>query len=1289
MAVRGLNTGILLTCLALFACVRAQAQSGAGSIQGTVSDITGAVIPAASIHVVNLSTGVASDTKSNGHGFYQVAELFTGNYRVTVRVPGMKTYQTSIELLVAQNAVVNPILEPGAIGQQVTVNADTVQLTTPDSGALSSTLEYQRINQLPMNGRDITSLLAQTTPGLEGNGQKMNGQSVNALEYVFDGAPSRSDLAGGENPTIAQLTDPDSVQEVRIESTSSGARYAAPATAIVTTKSGTNSLHGTFFETARNNAFGVARRIEDPVNFSAPHLVRNEFGFSIGGPVILPHLYNGKNRTFWFFAYERYSLAQSSSTLTSVPTMAMRQGDFSGLVNKNGVLLTLYDPSTTHKDSACAVPNSTKTANNPYCRTPFPNNVIPSGEMSPLGALYYRLVPAPTSSANPLVQGNLTALSPSYEVVPHVTFRLDHAFDENNHTYLTYSNISANTNTSGGPRNLGIDNPDIPAGAAYGYKDAPSTTFLTSLGYTHIFSPTFFSELVYSQQWFSNVNVSGVASDKNYESLMNLPNNFGEAGFPQISGQIRELNGSQGGNSRISQVISTIDENLNKLVGRHQFEFGGRYRYDRDGDLPNGIPDKISFGANPVALYNPSSGNNYNAYANTGQPEGAMFLGSSGSYNVNLSPPHIHYHQMEVDTYFQDNYRLNKRLTVNLGLRYEAHTGLSTKDGLANSFDFKNHAMVLGDTPANLIAKGYTTQAIITNDENIGVKFETPAEAGMPNKLFRNYRLNFLPRFGIAYLPFGSRVGTVIRGGYGRYDYVAKLGDYANHPEANNPFTASYTQSYSQAAQSIDGQPNELLRYNDPEVFGIAGKNTADVVDTNTTNAILPGISLFSVDPAYAPSYVSEANVTIEQPLKGRSALRISYIYTRGTNLDLVLDYNNHPTTYQWEAGTGALEPNGGASVIGTPLQNTYSATATGPYDQTTWGDGSTWHTKAGWSNYNSLQVNYQRLFHHGYAYQFIYEFSKAMRAGGATGDGPNTIYPEANYPGALGSGATMTSPYGNPYPGVAPPAPPADVPNWANYHELTRYELYQRDSNDPTMHIRFNWLVDLPFGRGKRFFGNSNRLVNELIGGFQIAGYANIVSTLFQPTSQTDWGPTNPLKIYKHKHPVVDCSSGVCDKGYLWFNGYLAPTVTTGVSGSACTTNCVSGLPSGYLPVQTPIDNTPGDTYYGTNTVLLSSPALLASNKGAPVTAAYDAGPLASNYLSKTWIHGPINWPINASIFKVFPIKQGISLRVNLDAFNVFNMPGENNPGTDGIQRFLTSHNDPRELQITARLTF
>ncbi|MGH9342796.1 MAG: carboxypeptidase regulatory-like domain-containing protein, partial [Terriglobia bacterium] len=1045
------------------------AQSGAGSIQGTVVDSTGAVIPGASIHVVNEATGVATNTKSNGVGFYQAPELFTGTYKITVTAPGMKTYVTSLDLLVAQNAVINATLTPGAVTQQVVVSGNAVQLTTTDNGSLTSTLENDRINQLPMNGRNILTLVGYTTPGMEDSGQKMDGQAIEALEYVVDGTSTENNLFGGQNvddngqstnpqgsastpPT--QLLDPDAVQEVRVEASNAGAQYETPATAIVTTKSGTDRLHGTVFETARNNAFGVARRRQDPTNYSAPHLVRNEFGASAGGPIVLPHIYHGKDKSFWFFAYERYSLAESTSSLTAVPTTAMRQGNFGGLISSAGVLQVLYDPSTTQANAACPVPNSVKPTNNPYCRTPFPNNDIPSGE-SPLASIYSQLIPQPTSSANPLVQGNLTALSPLLQIIPQMTFRLDHVFNANNRGYLRFTQNLGDTNVTGGPRNLAVSSSgvEIPVGAAFGYANSPESSFISSAGFTHIFSPTFFSETIVSQQWLSDGQVPGTAINANYESMLNLPNNFAEPGFPSITGMIKGLGSTQTGNATISQIVSTLDENLTKTVGKNQMQFGGRFRHERNGDKPNGNADSITFGGLPTALYNPSSGANYTAYANTGNANGAFFFGSAGSYSVNLEPPHVHYHLMEFDTYFQDNYHVSKNFTADVGLRYEAHPALWTKYNLQTSFDLKNDAEVLGTTPAALIAEGYTTQAIITNDEDIGVKFETPAEAGMPSKMMRNYDLNFFPRVGLAYLPFDGKWGTVIRGAYGRYDYPTPLEDYANHPEDSNPYTAVYSQSFSTAAQAIDGLPNEMLRYNDPVKFGVAGLNTAGVVNSNTTNSILPGLAPFFVSPDWPPTNVTETNFTIEQPLKGNSALRVSYVWTHGSNLDVIMHPNTHPTNYQWEMAYGIVPPTGGAAVIGTSAQNTYSATATGPYDQTTWANFD-WHTRAGWSNYDALQVNYQRLYHHGYAYQLTYVFDKAMRMGGNQVDAYSAIATLAGYPGILGTIGTMTSPNGTPDAGMAPPARPSGAPVWADYHALNDYEQYKRDSSQPTMHI-------------------------------------------------------------------------------------------------------------------------------------------------------------------------------------------------------------------------------------------
>ena len=516
----------LVFCLLFLAAglsgLGAYGQSGAGSIQGTVKDATGAVIKGAHIHVVKNSTRQTSDTVSNGAGFYQAPQLLTGTYTVTVTAPGMETYKTSLQLLVAQTAVINPVLIAGAVSQTVEVNANTVQLTTKDSPAIESTLENARIQQLPENGRDLTTLLNLVTPGLEG-GSALNGLDAEGLDFIVDGAPTRNNNLGGDPQVQTSLLDPDAVQEVRVETSNSGAQFATPGTAIISTKSGTNKIHGTMFETARNNAFGIARQEQDPVGVKAPEYIRNEFGIAAGGPVILPHLYNGHDKTFWFFAYERYSLAQKNSVLIAVPTMAMRQGDFSGLVNKAGVLQTIFDPATTKNQTNCPylVSIKAKSTANPYCRSPFPNNVIPQSEESPLAKLYYQLVPQPTTQDDPLVNGNYTGQAPIYHVVPQETARLDHVFNQNNRGYLSFTHQEATANIKGGPSNIAI--PGIPAGAALGYVNNPSGTYHASANFTHIFSPTFFSETIFSQQWFHLTNISGFDPQANYESLLGLP----------------------------------------------------------------------------------------------------------------------------------------------------------------------------------------------------------------------------------------------------------------------------------------------------------------------------------------------------------------------------------------------------------------------------------------------------------------------------------------------------------------------------------------------------------------------------------------------------------------------------------------------------------------------------------------------------------------------------------------------------------------------------------------------
>lgn len=1222
---------VVMLATSTFCPTAAIAQSGAGSIKGTIQDATGSSIPGCLVHVVNQSTGVAYDTTANATGFYSVPGLFAGNYTLTFTAPGMKKYQASVGLQNAQNVVLSPTLTVGEVAEQVTVIGNEIQLVTTDSGTISNQLDRTRIDQLPQNGRNVLGLAAATTPGLEAGGQRANGLMPEGLEYTQDGAPMTNRNFGGEgNSTQAQLPDPDAVQEVRIETLNSSAQFATPATAIITTKSGTNQVHGSMFETFRNNALGIAKARQNPPNFAAPHLVRNEFGASVGGPILIPRLYNGKNKSFFFFAYERFSVRQASNQLVFVPTLAMRNGDFSGLINRAGVLNTLYDPNTT--DASLQ-------------RQPFANNQIPITRISPLAKALYAATPLPNTIDNPLVSSNLNDINNIQNTVPNINFRLDHVINQNNRVYARFTHIDQ---TQRSLRNYPNQSPaniaggGLPAGAT-GYQQIPITTISAALGYSKVFSPTFFSETILSQQWMRQYVQGAGDVNQNYEKLLGLPNNFGQSGFPEIGGNLIMPYGGSQYNYGMSQIISNFDQNMTKIAGKHQIQFGGRYRHERFGYLPDRQADTITFSNLATAVYDPATGTNFGARANTGNQNADFFLGAASSYRQVKNAPFGRFREQEFDFYIQDNFRVSKSLTINAGLRWEMHPGPFTENGIGVTFDLKSNSIVLPNPLDFYIEKGFTTQAIVTNLKNLGVNFSTPEQAKLPRTGLFNSNANFMPRLGFAWTPFSSRWGTVIRGGYGTYIYPVPIRNSMRVAVTNLPFLASYTRNYNNAGQTPDGLPNSLLR---KPLTVIAGQNSANEVDTDAVNSLLPGIGLTTLDPYYPPARVRQSTFTIEQPLKGGSVFRATYLYVQGTNLDQNYQYNAAPSSYVYTLQNGEVPPTG-----------TFAATATRPYNKTTWGT-NVLSTKYGFSNNSSLQFNYQRPFKNGYAYQIFYVVSKAFRVGGNTFR-DNVMYPaELFAPGVLPSGmnkGTLLAPS----------------------KELNRFINYRVDTAIPVHRVSFNGIVDLPVGRGKRFLGNTNRWLDALVGGFQIAGIGNVVSQSFLP-SAANWGPTSQLQIYDKEVPVTDCRSGVCRPAYQWFNGYIAPPLVNNANTG------VTGLPANYTPYQTPINNTPGAPNYGTNNVLVPL------KNGGSVLTAFAPGPSGAHPFWKTTLLGPFNYIGDLSLYKVFSITERWKLRLNVDAFNALNIQGNVNPNpTDGIRQLTRSYWTPRQIQASVRLSF
>ncbi len=1353
-------------------CATGRAQSGAGSIQGTVTDSTGAVIPGAAIHVVNQATGVAVDAKTNSVGFYQAPDLFAGTYIVSVSAPGMKTANQTIELLVAQNAVINVTMITGSVTQQVEVSANTVQLVTTDNGSVTSTLENARINELPMNGRNIISLVNEVTPGLEScpeSGSCANGQEGPSTEYEVDGATITDREFGGVHKGQSQMVDPDSIQEVRVEDEAAGAQYASPTTAILSTKSGTNSLHGSAFWTTRNNAFGVARTRSNPTNYSAPEYIRNEAGASIGGPVVIPHLYNGKDKTFFFFAYERYSLAQAPFEDQATPTAAMRNGDFSGLYSSSNVLQTLYDPTTT-TGSGAATTRSTYTSennqgtNNPSCASE--TNCIPAAQENALYKTFMQMTPLPSpalASVNPLVGANLDTQYAELIVEPQETFRVDQVFNENNRGYLRFTHNPDNNLTARNDPAQAYTSPGTFGSATIpkwvsGTEYSNAKVDAAALGYSHVFSPTFYSESVYSMTWFGENTWAGPIQNYDYESELGLPNNFGEVGFPIVEGSstsqgnvadiLQPFDGTMF-NYSVTYTDYTADENLTKVLGKHQIQFGGRYRFEHLGSLPDRSKDTLEFNGLATGELNASSYSSSaaNAITNTGNANADEFIGGAYNYEVFLQTPYQHLHDMETDAYIQDNWHARHNLTLNLGLRWESHPAAWQGQGAMEGFDIKNHAIVTSGSLPQLESEGLTTAAIITNMQNNGVVFETPQEAGLPPMLVKSYNLNFAPRVGVAWQPFG-KWETVLRGGVGRYVYPIPIRESYREEDQNDPFNVGYSENYTSATYvphtnyTLLAAPNSASSFNYNTTcaacgtggaavssgWPLMGVNSTNVVNSASTTAITPGPSITNIDPDYPPTFVDEANFTVEQPVKWGSALRLSYIYTHGKNLGNYWYYNNHPSTYSWEIQQDAVTPS--SSAIGPTNNNT----GEGPYDNTVWGGGSKQIQKTGWSNYNALQATYQKLYHSGSAWQVMYVWSKNLRTGGDYGgEGGDYVDPYINYVNSYVGGYVNA---GGSTPTVAPvdanalappstinlpPPPPTGTPVWGYYKALNRWENYMVDTNSPPQHLQFNALYDLPFGRGKHWLGGVNKPMNELVGGWQIAAAGAVANQNFY-LNTGNWGPTassgvssSSIHVYKKGAPITDCRSGNCVKSYEWFNGYIPPTSISGNTCAGSLTTVVTGLPGNWTPYQEPLDvscsapsggKTVVDKYYGDNDVLMSGVNGQANNTevGYGVVpsdndnGSSESGIDVTNPFGHTVLNGPWQWNTDASLFKIFPVTERFNLRLNVDAFNIFNHNNLPNPSTSdgtvcysagGVGCSTSTFNVPRQIQLTLRVNF
>ena len=1252
---------LLVLALSSLVCL-AQSSAGGGTIQGTVKDTQNAAIAGAKLIVRQIDTARVTHLTANDQGYFSTPPLSIGKYRVRVEAPGMKAWEGDLQLETGRITDLEPILQLGQVNETVVVSSSVplVQTTDPTDG---STLDSQRIKELPINGRDLNTLLGSVAPGVEpiidvNGGIRAGGLMGYSTNYVQDGASSNNREFGGS----MNIQGLESIGEVRVETSTSSAKYSAPTSVIVTTKGGTNQIRGSLYETMRNNAFGVARARQDVFYdgtvYKVPKLIRNEFGGSIGGPVFLPtfglngkQFYNGKSRTFFFVSREGTELVQGLTRDFAVPTAAFRAGDFSGLRDNQGRFLQLYDPQTTRN---ITLPNDRTVST----RDPFQNNQIPIQRISPLARRIYAITPLPTDIVNPLVANNYKAAVPT-NGNPNLsdnptTIRIDHRFTENDNVFLK---------VNGGQRYASFIGTATGIGAPTANKEAnmtflPMQAVAASISWTHTFSSRLFVETLASRTWQSTKTVTGV-EQKDWAKDLGLPNPLHEIGFPNIT-SLQTMTYTEGDNRRaLRSGVLNLEQNYTFIKRTHNIQFGARFRYEKESLLPDqgAISGSAAFNSLATALESTTTGSATAPAVTTltGNDAANFFLGHAAIYSVGLKRSFMNILDRSAGFYLQDNFRVNNRLTITPGLRWDLNPALIETGGLLNTFDIQTHSLMFPEPIDYYYKIGATTPQVVKAFEAVDVKFTNAAQLKRSKDIFPSNYFDIGPRAGFAYRMGDRKREVIIRGGYGVYISALPMRTLLAQFSGLAPFRANFSYAPNSAAQSPDGISNFLLRNPNPIV---AGANSASTIDLNNPNAIARGIGVLGLADKLPSLRIHEWNLAIEKQLSSTMVFRLRFNGKHGVNSDQLFEINPTQTDYVWYLTRGTILP-----------QGAYSNVARRPYDQTAYTSVRLLQ-KTGYINTSTFTLEAERRFSKGLGFQAFYTVTNAFRLGG------NSFRDDV---------ATTADGY-----------LPGSVPK--DFATLNRFLNYDRDITVPKHRVRWNWNYDIPIGARHWLGRNAGKSLNNFIGGWKLSGSGTMLSQYFaMPTG--NWGETSNFESYGKKYKILDCRATPatatrvtderCFEGYLWFNGYISERFIDSRNGAGLR-NGVFGLPANYEPAQKPINpwpkggktTDPGNADYDTNVVYLP----LSNGSTVRVTADTGLHPWRNQYKL-----GPSNWLMDASLLKFFSVTERVRIRINADLFNVLNRQGFVNPDTAGISSLQSSYGGsgfrPRQLQLTMRI--
>jgi len=728
--------------LLLLLALSAQAQEFRGTILGRVADPSGAPTAGTKVEVINADTGVNIGSVSNESGNFQIPFLVPGTYTVRVTQPGFKNIErTGVRVLTGAQITLDFILELGASTEKITVEATTPVLETA-SADLGTVIDRNQINNVTVNiSRNVLYNL-RLAPGITGGGGSITGNGAGAfsvagsgstqgrVEYMIDGIPNTT---AHNNGGVVYIPSMDAVDEIKVHTTMFDAQYGhSNGGAInITTRSGTNELRGTAYLYKRwaaidanswqNNRQGLPKA---PTNY-------RQYGYLVTGPVFIPKLYNGRNRTFFSTTLESDADPRELTRQARVPTALERNGDFSRTINRRGGAFTIYDPATTVVTGGRAT------------RQPFAGNVIPAARQNATGVAWMKLFPNPVRDNSQLEAFNWVA-SGKYDVINRQTSaRVDHHWSDRQRMFVRFGLLTRDQDAD----KLIQGQYSMPIDGGGSLERLIRKFWNLGMDDTFTFSPTFIGSFRYGFVRKETSTVRGAAGfDTAPLSLPSiLASNQAVPGWPtlDIGGNLPVLGTDRSGEANDQHSFMAT---FTKLNGKHSLKWGADWRVLRWNRNSPGSAAPGTFAFNPVFTqadpFTPTSAD----VSGTGMASLLLGLPASGNFGAN-SALSLQNHYLGL--FIQEDWKISPRLTINFGVRFELETPYTERYNRM-SYGFDETARLPVSVPGLDPRGGILFAGIDSN----------PRRGGLVDGN------NFGPRFGFA---FSLNPKTVLRGGYGMF----------------------------------------------------------------------------------------------------------------------------------------------------------------------------------------------------------------------------------------------------------------------------------------------------------------------------------------------------------------------------------------------------------------------------------------------------------------------------------------------------------------------------------------